>query len=474
MWIFGALLPDPGLYAVAVCLFFAAGVVTWYALFGDRHRRQPLCRRCRYDMIGHTSLRCPECGYEHAGEYELFKPRRHPSLLWLGIGLVVFALLTAYYPHVRERRQRFDETRIAAWTPTTWRILSFSMASQAEAQVLAGRLEASSNTSVINLSAAPPTPAHQVNLEPLYTWQQALLAYQSESVLADPQQSFSHQQLAAGVLLAMAEHPLRSPSSVLVDAAKGKRPYAAQPALIHDFNQLAEVHPRVYADVLLHVLQGQDPVLQKLALQGLREHGQSGGPAIDRLVQMLPAHHPEYRPYDVTDLEREVCETLVSIGQAALPAVTEALPDETRRGGAVYVIDQLAPDNALAAPVLLRQYTVYTDERIGSYTFHWAPVVGRMGETATAACLDALWDDDPWVRLTAVESLREIYDIHDQDFWEPYPERRPDPRSDLAWRAISSLWELADRESEPVLRERAEHVARQLTQWRQDIYRLGS
>ncbi len=49
----------------------------------DPSRGRRRCPRCWYDMAGHTSRLCPECGHEARTEQRLFRTRRKPILLWI-------------------------------------------------------------------------------------------------------------------------------------------------------------------------------------------------------------------------------------------------------------------------------------------------------------------------------------------------------------------------------------------------------
>lgn len=451
------LMPDLAFYILTALLLVGGvgGIV--YAFFGDRHRRTPMCRKCHYNMQGHTSLTCPECGYEHQRESELFKPKRHPKLAAVGLILILLSGVSWYYPEVRYRQTTYGESWVTSLIPTTWFLHDWPYKT--------------------SLSFYPARRMSQAaNLESLNALQRHLLVRGAEHVLSDEQpQKHQHFMIFSCLGILHFNHglnPEQPPHPLLIDVALGKRHTDWQGDAIALLTEREPFHPELISDALIAGLASDATKVQNKVLEIIKQLERPSVDIAEVLVTILPPHDPTRRPHDVTDFEKEVCETLIDIGPAAMPALVQALTDEKTRGGAIYVIDQLAPYNAEAAPILVRQYTLYEDDIAGSYIGHHAEVIGRMGEAATPAMVEALLDPDPWVRLSAIEALREIYKPDGDELWKTYAELRPDPRSDATWTAISGLWELADRESDQTIRERAEFVARELTVWRQDVYRL--
>lgn len=70
-----------------------------------------LCRKCRYDISGTVSGRCPECGTSTSQEQPIAKVRANPYVVMLGCGLIVIAL------HGRWVSQRRSEGA-AAFVPS--------------------------------------------------------------------------------------------------------------------------------------------------------------------------------------------------------------------------------------------------------------------------------------------------------------------------------------------------------------------
>lgn len=455
----GPTIPDLAFYILTGVLLFGGMAGIAYAFFGDRHRRMPLCRKCHYNMQGHTSLTCPECGYEHQRESELFKPQRHPKLAAMGLLVILLSAVVVYYPEVRYRQTQLHESAISAWLPTTFYILAWSSSSSTPAEVLERRDYAETSSE-----------------RPFFFWQYALLYNQAERVTQDPHSTTWQLEAALGILEKWWwRHETASPPQGVVAIAMGTPPNTrpeTRARALHTLTLNRQSQSPWAVDALIAALENGDEKIRGYAMNVIRlgegDHAQTG----EALARSLPAYDPTRRPHDVTDFENEVCETLIDIGPAVMPALTKALANEQTRGGAIYVIDQLAPHNAEAAAVLVRQYKLYEDDIAGPYIGHHAQVIGRMGEAATPAMVEALLDPDSWVRLSAIEALREIYKPDEDALWKQYAELRPDPRSDTAWTAINGLWELADRESDQTIRERAEFVARELTLWRQDVYRL--
>lgn len=494
MAVYSPAIPDVLFYILAAALLLGGVAGVLYAFFGDRHRKTPLCRKCHYNMHGHTNLTCPECGHVHAKESNLFKPRRHPKLAMLGVFVMLLAMVSVYYPQVRWRQTFLNEPAMTAWLPTSWHLIAWNFDSSQAPVVLANRVNwrwyiASSKQAHLALGTQP------FEQDALYSWQQALAHRVAWSQLTQTPSSnttqnvFPEDSFAIRLLLDTQDQDVDIPMlQALITLMHTHSDPSVRWAVL-SYLQSQEKHTQAITDALVQVVQDTDPqnltagqtsgytpgfakFFREAAMQALQTRSDQSAITAQSLVTMLPKYNPVRRPHDVTDLEREICQTLIDIGPEAIPALVKALADEERQGGAVYVIDQIAPNNADAAPVLVRQYTLYDDQIAGPYIAHHAQVIGRMGEAATPAMVEALLDPDPWVRHSAIEALREIYKPDDDELWRKFAELRPDPRSDTAWTAISALWELADREKDQDIRERAEFVARELTIWRQDVYRL--
>lgn len=70
-------------------LAIVGGVLVFRGLRGGRAPAHPRCWQCRYDMRQAPTLRCPECGHEHAEPSELRRSRRRPGLVTLGALLAI-------------------------------------------------------------------------------------------------------------------------------------------------------------------------------------------------------------------------------------------------------------------------------------------------------------------------------------------------------------------------------------------------
>jgi len=92
--------PDWAFWVVGWTALGAGLALGAWALFTDRakHRR---CPRCRYNMTGIESRRCPECGCRARKEKQLFKTRRRWRWALIALVLVLGGGGTAWTPSVK-------------------------------------------------------------------------------------------------------------------------------------------------------------------------------------------------------------------------------------------------------------------------------------------------------------------------------------------------------------------------------------
>ncbi len=102
--------------ALILALIGAALLLRW--LIGDRSRGRRRCPKCWYDMAGIDTLACPECGRTARSERALYRSRRRPRRLLVGIAA---AALTVYAATTAQTRRGEGWTR---YVPTTaWLLL---------------------------------------------------------------------------------------------------------------------------------------------------------------------------------------------------------------------------------------------------------------------------------------------------------------------------------------------------------------
>ncbi len=72
------------------------GVWAWR---GERSRGRRRCPRCWYDLAG-VGMKCPECGHEAGQQRDLYRPRRRPKGVWLGLALILSSYAVWIAPRV--------------------------------------------------------------------------------------------------------------------------------------------------------------------------------------------------------------------------------------------------------------------------------------------------------------------------------------------------------------------------------------
>ncbi|MBX3321485.1 MAG: hypothetical protein KF757_00700 [Phycisphaeraceae bacterium] len=102
----------------AWALLGAGAIVFCWALFWDRARGRPRCRKCRYRMEGipaaaNGSIVCPECGRQHARARQLLYTRRRWVMAALSLGLVSISWYALAF------HWRFRERGWMGYVPTT-------------------------------------------------------------------------------------------------------------------------------------------------------------------------------------------------------------------------------------------------------------------------------------------------------------------------------------------------------------------
>lgn len=114
----------PGLSLIVLIpavLLLVGLVLTIWALVPRRRGSEPLCRRCEYNLTGHTDAtepRCPECGANLTPLRATVHGRRYRRWGWATMGIIVFLL--GLGPLVAEMVggvSRYDWYRIM---PTSW------------------------------------------------------------------------------------------------------------------------------------------------------------------------------------------------------------------------------------------------------------------------------------------------------------------------------------------------------------------
>src|SRR6476646_9844418 len=77
-----------------IVLAIAGAVLLWRGYWPRRTGDQPHCAGCDYLLLGNRSGRCPVCGREVSERSIVYGVRRRrKGVVWLGLGLLLFALL---------------------------------------------------------------------------------------------------------------------------------------------------------------------------------------------------------------------------------------------------------------------------------------------------------------------------------------------------------------------------------------------
>lgn len=129
-----------GVSAVLCAVGLLGFALAVWGFVGRRSRGRRRCRGCGYDMRGTDSLSCSECGRRAASEKELFKPRRRPWAMVVGLSVAVNVVGVLYLPLVVYRQRQLGETFVTAIVPTTVWIALLPYVEMEEWEVLAARL----------------------------------------------------------------------------------------------------------------------------------------------------------------------------------------------------------------------------------------------------------------------------------------------------------------------------------------------